>query len=64
MCIRRPISAGTVNEKFDSEYHYCGLDDAVHHFDSCMKFQPVHFCKGGHVGIGDFVGVERVDKND
>lgn len=34
--------------KFDSEYHYCGLDDAVHHFDSCMKFQPVHFCKGGH----------------
>ena len=34
--------------KFDSGYHYCGLDDAVHHFDSCMKFQPVHFCKGGH----------------
>ena len=43
-------------------YHYCGLDDAVHHFDSCMKFQPVHFCKGGHVGIGDFVGFERVDE--
>lgn len=35
--------------KFDSKYHYCGLDDAVHHFNSCMKFQPVHFCKGGHV---------------
>lgn len=35
--------------------------DAVHHFDSCMKFQPVHFCKGGHVGIGDFAGFERVD---
>lgn len=47
--------------KFDSKYHYCGLDDAVHHFDSCMKFQPVHFCKGGHVGIGDFAGFERVD---
>ena len=50
--------------KFDSKYHYCGLDDAVHHFDSCMKFQPVHFCKGGHVGIGDFVGFERVDENE
>lgn len=48
--------------KFDSGYHYCGLDDAVHHFDSCMKFQPVHFCKGGHVSIGDFVGFERVDE--
>lgn len=42
-------------QKSDSKYHYCGLDDAVHHFDSCMKFQPVHFCKGGHVGI-DLVG--------
>lgn len=50
--------------KFDSKYHYCGLDDAVHHFDGCMKFQPVHFCKGGHVGIGDFVGFERVDENE
>lgn len=38
--------------KFDSKYHYCGLDDAV------------HFCKGGHVGIGDFAGFERVDEDE
>ena len=51
-------------QKFDSAYHYCGLDDAAKHFDSCMKFQPVHYGEDGHVGIGDFVGFERTVEND
>lgn len=51
-------------KEFDDGDPYCSTDDAVSNLAGMMRFHPVHYCDNGHIGIGDFTGFERVDKND
>ena len=50
--------------EFDSEYRYYGSEDAETHIPGLMKFHPIHYCEEGDIGIGDFIGFERVDIGD
>lgn len=51
-------------EKFDDGYPYDHTQDAIKEINSFMNLHPIHKCNRGHIGIGDFVGFERVFIND
>ena len=50
--------------KFADGCRYYGSEDAVSHIPVLMKFHPIHYCDEGDIGIGMFIGLERVDIND
>lgn len=43
---------------------YVGLADALNHVPELKKYEPVHHCEHGNIGIGYFTGLERVDKDE
>lgn len=50
--------------EFNDGYPYCNPEDAKNHLAGLMAFRPIHHCDGGHIGIGYFTGLERVDKDE
>lgn len=50
--------------KFNDGHPYCNLEDAKNNLAGLMAFRPIHYCDGGHIGIGYFTGLERVDKDE
>lgn len=51
-------------QKFNDGYPYYNPEDAKNHWAGLMAFRPIHHCDGGHIGIGYFIGLERVDKDE
>lgn len=43
---------------------YGNPEDAKNSLAGLMAFRPIHYCDGGHIGIGYFTGLERVDKDE
>ena len=50
--------------EFNDGHPYCNLEDAKNNLAGLMAFRPIHYCDGGHIGIGYFTGLERVDKDE
>lgn len=50
--------------EFNDGSPYCNLEDAKNSLAGLMAFRPIHHCDGGHIGIGYFTGLERVDKDE
>ena len=50
--------------EFSDGHPYCNLEDAKNNLAGLMAFRPIHYCDGGHIGIGYFTGLERVDKDE
>lgn len=51
-------------KEFNDGHPYCNPEDAKNHLSGLMAFRPIHHCDGGHIGIGYFTGLERVDKDE
>lgn len=51
-------------QKFNDGNCYIGLADALNHVPGLSKYEPVHHCENGNIGFGEFVGFERVVKDD
>jgi len=50
--------------EFNDGHPYCNPEDAKNNLAGLMTFRPIHYCDGGHIGIGYFTGLERVDKDE
>lgn len=50
--------------EFNDGHPYCNPEDAKNNLAGLMAFRPIHHCDGGHIGIGYFTGLERVDKDE
>lgn len=50
--------------EFNDGHPYYNPEDAKNDLAGLMAFRPIHHCDGGHIGIGYFTGLERVDKDE
>ena len=50
--------------EFNDGHPYCNPEDAKNNLAGLIAFRPIHYCDGGHIGIGYFTGLERVDKDE
>lgn len=51
-------------KEFVDGHTYDRAEDATFSARNLRKWHPIHYCDGGHIGIADFVGFERIDIGD